>query len=135
MKSPAVSILIALVFVGCATRQDYPAQVTDDASVPSTSENKVKEFKWGSGVIMVGMTKSDVLEQLKQTWKRASDDAFARQGVTVPGVSEPSLSIQESGRWELRYGDGSGAAPGGGGLTLTFQDEKVIQIVVLAICG
>jgi hypothetical protein len=135
MKYPAVAILIVLVFVGCATRQDSPAQVTEDALVTSASGADVKEFTWGAGAIMVGMTKSEVLEQIKQTWKRPSDDAFAHQGITVPGVSEPSLSIQEGGRWELRYGDGSGAAPGGGGLTLVFQDEKVIQIVVLAICG
>jgi hypothetical protein len=99
-------------------------------SPPPKPLPEVKEFTWGSGRISLGMTKAEVLDQIKRTWDTPAQDAFGARGMVVRGVTVPSEEIQKSDRWELAYGQGSGAAPGGGGLTFVFESGRLIRIIV-----
>jgi hypothetical protein len=128
-----IAVSFALLLCGCGASPNRSTGATDLPPVAPVPMPEVKQFEWGLGKIAVGMKKDDVLREIKATWKRPSDDPFTSQDVDVPGVSEPPSAIQPSGRWELRYGVGSGAAPGGGGITLVFEADTLIQIVVMAV--
>lgn len=130
MKHWCIAIPLVLLLGGCEARYVRPTIAREPPEVAAPGLPEVKQFEWGLGKIVIGMTKDEVLHQIKETWKRPNGDVFADQGVIVPGVSEPPPSSQEGDHWELRYGEGSGAAPGGGAITLVFEAERLIQIVV-----
>jgi len=75
------------------------------------------------------MTKAEVLDQVKRTWERPAGDTFESQGLKVPGMTIPSQEVQDSDRWELSYGEGTGAAPGGGSLTFVFEGGKLVRMI------
>ncbi len=132
-KHWGIAVSFALLLSGCGASPDRLISANELPTVAAPPMPAVKQFEWGLGKILVGMKKDEVLHQIKETWKRPDGDAFANQGVDVPGVAEPPKAIQQSGRWELRYGKGSGVAPGGGGITLIFEAERLIQIVILPV--
>jgi len=131
MRRPVLgAILFLLAAVGCENNVTGPTQDVQHAPLAPKPLPEVKEFVWGRGKIALGMTKAEVLDQIERTWERPADDPFQAQGMKVPGVPVPSEKIQKSDRWVLSYGVGSGAAPGGGGLTFVFERGRLIRIIV-----
>jgi len=127
MRNRVLALLVLLIAAGCGTK---PEILEQNAQSRPTPLPEAKEFTWGSGTISLGMRKADVLEQITRTWERPADDVFASQGMKVPGVKMPSAEQQKNDRWDLSYGEGSGAAPGGGGITFVFENGILIKIII-----
>jgi len=117
-----VSVLLwvgfLLLTVGCGqdTKPITEPPVRDGSPFPS-----VQRFEWGEASISVGMSRQQVLEQIARS---GLTDWNGRYGITPP----PEAMRSES-TWHLSFGNGSGAAPGGGVLTIRYKDGKVVEIV------
>jgi hypothetical protein len=131
MKAIAYALLILVVLAGCGQRDSATARpAAPDPSVRKvTSRPEMKEFSWGQGRIVVGMSKADVVGQIDLTWKRPQDDPF--KGMNIPGMDRVKEADLAQDTWVLSFGPHTGHAPGGGHVRLEFAQGKLARIVLI----
>jgi hypothetical protein len=119
--------LVVILVVGC---QNGTANKSAEGRSPRTSTSapslpEVEEFLWGNARIALGMTKEQVLKQIQASGVPQFGNQF--------GIRPPPGEMILKDTWQLSFGNGSGAAPGGGMLQIRFSDGKVASIRALAV--
>ena len=105
---PPLLPLLLLTTIACQTHT--PSLAAPPATQP-TSFPSVREFTCGNARITRGMTRQQVLEQ----------------------ITPPPPEMINQPTWTLSYGNSTGAAPGGGILTLHFTNNRLSQITPAAV--
>ncbi len=130
MKAVAYVLLALAVLPGCGQRDstsDKP-RVPDSFVDSSTSRPELKEFSWGQGRIVLGMSKADVVKEIELTWKRPEEDPF--EGIAMPGMDRVKDADLAQDTWVLSFGAHTGHAPGGGHVQLEFAQGNLSRIVI-----
>ena len=120
MKLRLLVIVVGLALVGCMEQPVSTRDRHSEAPVSPTKPPLVTEFVWGDATITLGMTRSEVLAQIA----RSGPEEWSYQF----GIKAPSQDMQKQTKWTLSYGNGSGAAPGGGVVFFYFEDGKLKKI-------
>ena len=100
--------------------QDVCARTDAQVRFVPTIWTAADEFKWGRAVIRAGMTKEEILEEIGKSGLDNWNGNF--------GIQEPPPEMLEKDVWQLSWGNGSGVAPAGGTVRLTFRDGEVVKI-------
>jgi len=123
-----IALLLPLALLGCAepTGSNAIPQMQKSKVYPQRSPNdkniNPKLFSWGASTIKIGMTKMEVIEQIRISgWPEYGN---------LYGISMPSKAMQQLDRWDLSYGNASGAAPGGGAIAFIFKEDRLSDIVL-----
>ncbi len=133
MKAFAYVLLALTVLLGCGQRDSISEKPrVPDSSVDRllTSRPELKEFSWGLGQIVLGMSKADVVKEIELTWKRPEKDPF--EGISMPGIDRVKDANLEQDTWILSFGAHTGHAPGGGHVQLEFSQGKLSRILLIA---
>ncbi|MBI1335980.1 MAG: hypothetical protein GC164_03350 [Phycisphaera sp.] len=115
-------VAVLLLPVGCGQYSQPVAGSPVRNGLPLPS---VQAFEWGEARIAVGMNRHEALEQIARSGLLDWNGQY--------GITPPPAAMETDDTWQLTYGNGSGAAPGGGMLTIRFKDGKVVEIVPAAV--
>jgi hypothetical protein len=109
--------MILALSSGCCNR------VTLQTELRRTPKVQVEhqEFSWGKASVRVGMTKDEVLEQIKAT--QAEDQRFGP-------VMHTTDAWQDSNTWKIPFGSLSGPRPDGGAVFLIFVKGRITKIEI-----
>ena len=130
MRQTLCSLVIPIALAGCirgANPKDQALRIPEK-KIPRALA-PLKQFVWGEGKIIVGMSKPQVLEQIELSWKRPENDPFA--GMDIPGIDRIKGAKAESKEWLLSFGPHTGHAPGGGHIRLFFVNNKLDRIEMI----